>query len=88
VALCFGVDGNGAVCGLMDSAGAPTSKVLPIIRKNGNLMPLVNVDGPNPSTYYNNKFFNPLEFFREDINTTKLINHIDESLNLLMSNDI
>lgn len=83
VAICFGRTGNGAVVGLMQPSssglpGAPT----PVIRSADREM-VVNVDGNNPGTYYNDRFINPKEFLASNLVVQQLLEHFEVSLKLL-----
>ena len=84
VSLCFGLGGNGAVCGLMDAVGIPNSKIETVTRKFDDENPLINVDGTKSTAYYNNKFINPVEFYVDSFSSDNLISHFDASVDLLM----
>ena len=86
VSLCFGLEGNGAVCGLMDAVGIPNRSIQTVIRKYDEEIPLINVDGTKSTAFYNNKFINPAEFHVDSFDSKKLISHFDESVKLLASN--
>jgi hypothetical protein len=83
VAICFGRSGNGAVVGLMQpSSSGLMGNAIPVVR-SGNKKNVVDVDGNNPGTKYNDRFINPVEFLVSNVAAEPLVKHLDESLTLL-----
>jgi hypothetical protein len=80
VTICFGRAGNGFVLGLMKSAG--TNKFEFDTVKRVNKQNFIDVDSNRESTSYNNKFVNPSEFYKGEINIVELERKIVESLEL------
>lgn len=87
VTVCFDRAGKGAVAGLMQPAsGSPRQGLVP---KNRTADPsfVLNVDGSRAETHYNNRFMNPEEFLAQDLDHTRLISHLDDSISRLLALD-
>ena len=83
VGVCFDTRGKGVIVGLMDPAGFPQKKLPTINRTNDKLCQL-NVNGPKRNTHFNDRFVNPREFLQKKIDEKNFLNHLDESLSLLI----
>jgi hypothetical protein len=81
VVICFSRDGAGVVCGLMAPAGRK-SRYKTI--KRTKFTSYLNVTGTN-KTNYNDQFINPKDFHFYSIKEVDLFNHLEESLNFLIS---
>ncbi|MEW7985373.1 MAG: hypothetical protein AB2797_02695 [Candidatus Thiodiazotropha sp.] len=82
IAVCFGRRGEGVVLGLMEPAEM-SLRLAPLIKRTENGTPRVDVDGPNRSTRYNNRFINPKEMLVEEIDEVAFFQHIKYSVYLL-----
>jgi len=56
-----------------------------VIRSDGSMKPLVDIDGDTLSTRYNNKFVNPLEQHCDHIDAATYVANVKESVALLKS---
>jgi len=81
VGICFGKQGNGAVVGCMQSATSP-KELSRQYRSGDGETPAIDVDGMNTETRYNNVFSNPLEVFCETFDSSKIAQHIRNSLKI------
>jgi len=83
VGVCFGRAGNGAVVGLMQpSSSGLIAGLEPKIRTlDGGCV--IDVNGNNPGTMYNDRFINPVEFLESNFDIDRLAGHLHESLELL-----
>ncbi len=84
VTVCFGRHGDGAVAGVMQPSTVKVSGVQPVNRTTRNSL-VIDVDGNNPSTKYNDRFINPREFLVSEIDGADLLKHISDSIVLLRS---
>jgi hypothetical protein len=80
--ICFGKRGEGVVCGLMTGGYFASSRLM--CARRGKTAIKVDVDGPKAATRYNNKFVNPKEFLVPAINGAELVDHMVESVDLLL----
>jgi len=85
VAICFDKSGKGAVIGCTESKTNPKGLNI-TIRKQGKLIPHIDVDGGSSNTKYNNVFDNPKDFYYKLTNDVELENHISKSLSLCLYN--
>lgn len=87
VAICFDKLGRGALIGCAESK-TESQGLSTVVRKKKDLELKIDVDGGSTKTHYNNCFLNPREFYlKESFNNDDeiaLINHIDESLALVL----
>lgn len=82
IAICFGRRGEGVVLGLMEPAEM-SLRLAPLVKRTDKGTPKVDVDGPNPSTRYNNRFINPKEMLVEEFDEGAFLQHIKDSVDLL-----
>jgi len=82
IAVCFGRHGEGAVLGVMEPAGM-SQRLAPLVNRTANEGLRVDVDGPNPSTKYNNRFINPKEMLVDEFDEGVFLSHIKDSVVLL-----
>ena len=80
VTVCFGRGGNGAVAGLMYPSSSSVRGDANAIVRSKNTSNVVNVNGNNRGTEYNDKFANPKEFLVSNIDPHELVMHLRESL--------
>lgn len=82
VCICFSKAGEGLVCGAMFSEVKTKG---PCITKTRSLETdkYILLAGGNNRTNYTNKFVNPKDFYKDEINESDLLNHIKESLILM-----
>lgn len=80
VTICFGRAGNGFVVGLMKSVSTNKFELETIERVSHKKF--IDINSSKASTSYNNKFVNPTEFYKDEINLIELEKKIIESLSL------
>jgi putative restriction endonuclease len=83
ISMCFDIKGRGFIGGLMDSASMRTGWADLITRSDEEKLE-INVNGPKPNTHYNDRFVNP-KVFPLEFNEQELVNHLRESMDLLLS---
>jgi hypothetical protein len=82
VATCFGAEGEGSVIGLMDAVTFPR-RWLPVTKRDVASI-RVNLNAAGSKFKYNDKFHNPKEFLRDDFSPQIAIEHIVQSVALLL----
>jgi hypothetical protein len=82
VCMCFSPIGEGFVFGAMAPFPGEYGKLITITR-NPKEEKIISLIGGDSNTSYNNKFFNPLDFFKNDPIGKKFDDHFDESIRLL-----
>lgn len=85
VTICFGRQGEGIVAGLMVSKGGGHLHLTPTQRRPQDIN--INVDGDKPGTKYSNSFVNPKEWLVQDLVDDQIIEHLLNSLEILLSNE-
>lgn len=82
VCMCFSPNGEGFVAGAMSPFPIKTGHLKTIIR-NKKTEKFISLKGGDSETSYNNKFFNPSDFYMESFQEDQLIKHIKESFKFL-----
>lgn len=82
-AICFDINGNGALVGCAESVTNPKG-LNTVNRKRRNVELAIDVDGLRPTTKYNNSFENPKEYRFGLTSNDDILNHLRLSLDLAL----
>ena len=82
VCMCFSAKGEGFVAGAMSPFPIKSGPLKTVFR-NKQSENFVSLKGGDSDTSYNNKFFNPLDFYMETFQEDLLIKHIKDSFKFL-----
>jgi hypothetical protein len=74
IAICFGRNGNGLVLGKMYPIGRGTGQTLRSKKRTDQ--DFINVNGVSVTTRYNDRFVNPQEIYRKDIDYDKFFEYL------------
>ncbi len=82
VTICFGRNGEGVVAGLMLPSAGTLHNLETVKRVQTSI--LVDVDGDKAGSQYNQLFINPKEFLLDEIKIEELIEHLNQSMQILL----
>ena len=82
VCICFSPEGKGFVAGAMSPFTIKSGPVKTFFR-NKQIENFISLKGGDNDTSYDNKFFNPLDFYMDSFEEADLIRHLKESFKFL-----
>lgn len=81
--MCFSPNGEGFVLGAMAPSPGEYGKLI-TIKRNPKIDKIISLVGGDRNTSYNNKFFNPLDFYQNEPIGKKFTEHFNQSIDLLI----
>lgn len=84
ICLCFSKTGEGLVAGAMSPYPINSGKKTTVARSYSTGKYISLIGGDHRNTNYNDKFFNPKDFYKNKIILKELVDHLDYSFKYLI----